>query len=270
MSSFVSFVFEQLTQFSRHLSVTSVYTPPPQYGIRDTSTFPTRLACILPQASAWSLVFPPLPRPDRSSSDRFNVGHMATPLLPCDAVKGLDSDFVTTHRHKIFRLRCPTGARLRIAGLEDTMYRDDDYEVKSWGAFYLPDEVKMQVFGVVEGTSCPYDQLVLMTCEDGRVYAFDGEELHAVASSWNELCKEGLGYPGSETYYDGEAFKHMTEEDWEEEWKSPLGQMLEEKHDKLVAESLPELLEHLELARRKRDSGLRDVERRARGGRRTL
>uniref|UniRef100_A0A3Q3K0N1 Uncharacterized protein n=1 Tax=Monopterus albus TaxID=43700 RepID=A0A3Q3K0N1_MONAL len=152
--------------------------------------------------------------------------------------------FVTTHRHKIFRLRCPTGARLRIAGLEDTMYRDDDYEVKSWGAFYLPDEVKMQVFGVVEGTSCPYDQLVLMTCEDEKVYAYDGEELHVVASSWNKLCEEGIEYPASETYYDGEAFKHM--------WKSPLGQMFEEEHDKLVAEKKSEFLENLNLARQKR------------------
>lgn len=175
-------------------------------------------------------------------------------LPPCNGIKGSDSvrDFVTTHRHKIFRLQCPTGASLRIAGLEDTMYRDDDYEVKSWGAFYLPDKVNMQVFGVVAGTSCPYDQLVLMTCEDEKVYAYDGEELHVVASSWNKLCEEGIEYPASEKYYDGEAFKHMTEEDWEKEWKSPLGQMLEEKHDKLVAEMVSEFLEDLNLARQKR------------------
>ncbi|AWP04897.1 Hypothetical protein SMAX5B_016246 [Scophthalmus maximus] len=45
----------------------------------------------------------------------------------------------------------------------------------------------MQVFGVVEGTSCPYGQLVLMTCEDKRLYSYDGEELHVVALSLDQL-----------------------------------------------------------------------------------
>ncbi|KAA8586156.1 hypothetical protein FQN60_007725, partial [Etheostoma spectabile] len=73
----------------------------------------------------------------------------------------------------------------------------------------------MQVLGVVEGTSCPCEQLVLMTCEDRRVYAYDGEgeELHLVASSLDQLRLEGIEYPASKTYYDGEAFKDMVSSD---------------------------------------------------------
>uniref|UniRef100_A0A3Q3IE62 Uncharacterized protein n=1 Tax=Monopterus albus TaxID=43700 RepID=A0A3Q3IE62_MONAL len=145
-------------------------------------------------------------------------------------------DFVTTHRHKILPLQSPPGARLRIAGLEDTIYRDDDYEVKSWGAFYLPDIVNMQVFGVVEGISCPCDQLILMTCEDKKVYAYDGDELHVVASSTQQLQDEGIEYPASETYYDGEAFRHM--------------------YDKLVAKIKPKFLENLRITRQKRSEYL--------------
>nr|XP_020444745.1 uncharacterized protein LOC109953611 isoform X2 [Monopterus albus]XP_020444746.1 uncharacterized protein LOC109953611 isoform X2 [Monopterus albus] len=177
-------------------------------------------------------------------------------LPPCNEIKGPDSvpDFVTTHRHKILPLQSPPGARLRIAGLEDTIYRDDDYEVKSWGAFYLPDIVNMQVFGVVEGISCPCDQLILMTCEDKKVYAYDGDELHVVASSTQQLQDEGIEYPASETYYDGEAFRHMTEEDWEEVGKSPVRQRMEEEYDKLVAKIKPKFLENLRITRQKRSN----------------
>lgn len=67
----------------------------------------------------------------------------------------------------------------------------------------------MQVIGVVEGISFPCEQLVLMTCEDQQVYAYDEEELHLVASSMKQLRDEGMEYPGSTVYYRGEAFKDM-------------------------------------------------------------
>uniref|UniRef100_A0A3B4FZB5 Uncharacterized protein n=1 Tax=Pundamilia nyererei TaxID=303518 RepID=A0A3B4FZB5_9CICH len=65
------------------------------------------------------------------------------------------------------------------------------------------------VIGVVEGISFPCEQLVLMTCGDQQVYAYDEEELHLVASSMMQLHDEGMEYPGSTVYYRGEAFKDM-------------------------------------------------------------
>ncbi|XP_039663713.1 uncharacterized protein LOC120563553 isoform X1 [Perca fluviatilis] len=138
------------------------------------------------------------------------------------------------------------GVRVKTGGLEVTDYSEE--ELYEWGTFYLPDIVKMEVVGVVEGTSRTYDQLVLMTCEDRKVYAFDGEkeELHMVAESLEELDQEGLKYPSPESYYKGEAFKHMTEKDWDEVRNSPVGKKLDEEHRKLVEENKSELLECLQ------------------------
>lgn len=119
------------------------------------------------------------------------------------------SDFVSKYKNKHLSLKNPAGAMLRIAGLEDTMYRGKHDEVNGWGKFYLPKIVNMQVIGVVEGTSCPCDELVLMTCEDKKLYAYDGEELHLVASSFQQLRDKDLEYPASKSYYNGEAFKDM-------------------------------------------------------------
>uniref|UniRef100_A0A3Q3LFA1 Uncharacterized protein n=1 Tax=Mastacembelus armatus TaxID=205130 RepID=A0A3Q3LFA1_9TELE len=119
------------------------------------------------------------------------------------------SDFFSTKKGKCFPLKKPAGAKLKIVELDDTIYRDEDEVVNGWGKFYLPNIVKMQVVGVVEGTSCPCDELVLMTCEDKQVYAYDGEELHLVASNLRQVFEEGIKYPASKTYYEGEAFKDM-------------------------------------------------------------
>lgn len=116
---------------------------------------------------------------------------------------------MSTHEHKCLPLKNPAGAKLKIAGLEHTIYKDEDEEVKEWGKFYLPKKVNMHIIGVVEGTSCPCNQLVLMTCENKNMYAYDGEELHLVASSMMELCVRGIKYPASESYYNGEAFKDL-------------------------------------------------------------
>lgn len=121
------------------------------------------------------------------------------------AVSKFDSANKGTH----FPLKKPAGAKLRKAGVEDTVYKDYPDDVDDWGKFYLPKTVTMEVIGVVEGISCLCDQLVLMTCEDKQVYAYDEEELHVVASSMEELLNEGINYPASETYYNGEAFENM-------------------------------------------------------------
>uniref|UniRef100_A0A3Q0SM77 Uncharacterized protein n=1 Tax=Amphilophus citrinellus TaxID=61819 RepID=A0A3Q0SM77_AMPCI len=138
---------------------------------------------------------------------------MFPPLVVFPGVKYLDlvSDFVSKHKYKCLSLKSPAGAILRIAGLEDTIYRRKHDEVNGWGKFYLPEIVNMKVIGVLEGTSCPCEQLVLMTCEDKKLYAYDGEELHLVAPGFERLRDKEIEYPASKSYYNGEAFKDMQE-----------------------------------------------------------
>ncbi|XP_018556884.1 uncharacterized protein LOC108900372 [Lates calcarifer] len=172
-------------------------------------------------------------------------------LQECNLAPGTEylkqvSQFVSRCRHQLVKLKKPVGATLTIAQLEDTIYRDEDDEVNGWGKFYLPKIVNMQVVGVVDGIPCPCKQLVLMTCEDKKMYAYDGEELHVVASSLNCLDDKGIEYPSSKSYYNGEAFKDMSEEDWEEVRRGPVGRRLEKEHQKLVAEHRSAFLECLE------------------------
>ncbi|KAK2830130.1 hypothetical protein Q5P01_018061 [Channa striata] len=157
----------------------------------------------------------------------------------CNGRKGREyltwvSNYVSNNINKSFTLKNPAGAQIRIAGLDDTIYKEDADEVNGWGKFYLPETVNMQVFGVVEGVSCPCDQLVLMTCEDRKVYAYDDDQLHLVASSLKDLHDNGLKYPGKKTYYKGQAFKHMTDEDWARVRSGPVGRRLDEEHRELV------------------------------------
>ncbi|XP_063755313.1 uncharacterized protein LOC134874939 isoform X2 [Eleginops maclovinus] len=156
------------------------------------------------------------------------------------------SDLVSKKcRHNIFELKKPAGATLKIGPLKDTIYSGEHKVVNEWGKFYLPEIVRMQVVGVVEGTSCPSDELVLMTCEDEKLYAYDGEELHLVASDLKQLVEEGISYPASKTYYKGEAFRDMTEEYWAKVWKSPTGMRLKQAHHEQVQGHKAKCLEYL-------------------------
>ncbi|XP_078100336.1 uncharacterized protein LOC144513216 [Sander vitreus] len=150
-------------------------------------------------------------------------------------------DFVSMNRHKTLNLKNPAGATWKIGDLDDTIYSGEDYKVDGWEKFYLPEKVSMQVVGVVEGISCPCDQLVLMTCcEDKQLYAYDGEKLHLVASILKKLMDEGIKYPGSKSYHNGEAFKDMTDEDWDKVKKR-----LEQDHHELVMSKKSEFLKNL-------------------------
>lgn len=171
-------------------------------------------------------------------------------LQQCRAAEGAEylawvSQFVSKYKHKSLTLKTPAGAMLRIAGLEDTIYRGKRDEVNGWGKFYLPEMVNMQVVGVVEGTSCTCDQLVLMTCEDKKLYAYDGEELHVVASSLEQLGEKEIEFPASKSYYNGEAFQHMTEDDWADVKTGAVGRSLEKEHRKLVNANKSTFLESL-------------------------
>uniref|UniRef100_A0A3B3WSC4 Uncharacterized protein n=1 Tax=Poecilia mexicana TaxID=48701 RepID=A0A3B3WSC4_9TELE len=149
-------------------------------------------------------------------------------------------DFMSSKRGESVFLPRPDGAVLTIGPLEDTEYKDRPTVVNGWGKFYLPNITKMKVIGYVEGTSYPCDQLVLMTCEEKKVYGFDGEELHLVAFSLDQMFTKGIADPALQSYYYGEAFKDMSgipnnvfyaqsEEDWEEVKQSPVGKIQKQR-----------------------------------------
>uniref|UniRef100_A0A3B5R1F3 Uncharacterized protein n=1 Tax=Xiphophorus maculatus TaxID=8083 RepID=A0A3B5R1F3_XIPMA len=119
----------------------------------------------------------------------------------------LVSKIVSENRGKEMPLPYPDGPKLTVGPVEDTEYHDRPAVVNAWGKFYLPKTTKMEVIGYVEGTSYPCDQLVLMTCEDQKVYGFDGDELHLVASCLNHMFTEGIADPALQSYYHGEPFK---------------------------------------------------------------
>ncbi|XP_068580825.1 uncharacterized protein [Cebidichthys violaceus] len=163
----------------------------------------------------------------------------------------LMSELVSTFKHKTIVLESPAGATWTVGDLEDTIYSGKENVVNGWNKFYLPDIVDMQVIGVVEGTSCPCDQLVLMTCEDKKLYAYDGDELHLVASSLMQLLHQGIAYPAATSYYKGEAFKKMTNKDWDEVRKGAVGKRLDQDHHKLVMSKKSKFLENLRSIRPK-------------------
>ncbi|XP_019210813.1 uncharacterized protein LOC109199921 isoform X1 [Oreochromis niloticus] len=160
------------------------------------------------------------------------------------------SQIVSAHKDERFPLKKLAGATLRKAGLEDTVYKDNFLVVNGWGKFYLAKAVTMKVIGVVEDISCPCEQLLLMTCEDQQVYVYDEEELHLVALSIKQLLHEGMEYPASTTYYRGEAFKDMSNENRADTSMSDFGKRLDEEYKKLVAERKSSILENLKHSRK--------------------
>nr|XP_040044750.1 uncharacterized protein LOC120826469 isoform X32 [Gasterosteus aculeatus aculeatus] len=151
-------------------------------------------------------------------------------------------DLVLGHKNERIPLKNPAGATLTIGNVDETFYRGKKNVLNGWNKFYLPDIVSMQVLGVVTGTSCPGDHLVLMTCEDKKLYAYDGEELHLVASSLEQLRNEGIEYPADKSYYKGEAFPKT---DWEKVRKGAVGRRLDQEHQKLVTATKSEFLKNL-------------------------
>lgn len=137
-----------------------------------------------------------------------NVSHPLTCPPGADYLKFV-SNIVSTNKSKTYKIKSPAGATWTVGDVDDTIYSDDDDAVYAWENFYLRKEVCMQVLGVLEGTAFSGEQPVLMTCEDSKMYVYDGDELHLVASSLEQLCKKGIDYPPSVTYCYGDAFKEM-------------------------------------------------------------
>ncbi|XP_017276532.1 uncharacterized protein LOC108238754 isoform X2 [Kryptolebias marmoratus] len=176
----------------------------------------------------------------------------------CNGIRG--EPYLAQVSKKVLELRGekrllnnPNGATLTICPLEDTEYKDNPGEVNGCSKFYLPMPRKMEVIGYVEGTLYPCDQLILMICGDGKLYSYDGDELHEVASSLQHLREVGIDYPASKSFYYGEAFKDMTPEDWDEVRRtSSVVKKLEEEHREMVASHKSKMSEIIRKSKQKR------------------
>ncbi|KAF4080874.1 hypothetical protein AMELA_G00176360 [Ameiurus melas] len=105
----------------------------------------------------------------------------------------------------------------KVGTLDETSYKGKPEMFEEWEQFYLPDHMYMEVIGVVEKFPCnsPNDELVLMVCEDEKVFAYEGNRLHLVSNNLKELFENGLQFPGTEQYYRGQSFEDFSDEDWD-------------------------------------------------------
>ncbi|XP_049332309.1 uncharacterized protein LOC111197155 isoform X3 [Astyanax mexicanus] len=170
--------------------------------------------------------------------------------MKCGAQKYLEEigSFVSKHSGAKIKLKKVERYNFRVGSLKDTSYKNTDL-LQEWEQFYLPDEMKMVVIGVLENFPCGEDsaELVLMVCEDGNVFAYEDERLHLVASSLKELFESGVQFPGSKYYYRGQSFEDMTKDDWNEVKQSKEAMEKHKKHQDMLESIKPTLLKNLEI-----------------------
>uniref|UniRef100_A0A4W5JVW3 Uncharacterized protein n=1 Tax=Hucho hucho TaxID=62062 RepID=A0A4W5JVW3_9TELE len=125
----------------------------------------------------------------------------------CEAKEiGEIEKLVSKYRNEKVTLKEPKSYKLRIGGLEDTNYSEDNELVEVWKNLYLPKTLEMVVIGALDDFPCSVAewQLVLLYCEDGNVYAYEFEVLHLVAKSLKDLFESGAKFPGWSTFKVGE------------------------------------------------------------------
>ncbi|XP_067860152.1 uncharacterized protein [Heptranchias perlo] len=121
---------------------------------------------------------------------------------------------VNKHRGEITSL--PKRMSLKIGDLCDTVYWGRFDLLECWQDLYLPERMDMVVLGTIDGLPClaPGLQLVILAGKDGSVFAYEEEILHKIASSLQQLFKEGATLPGIEIYEYCKGFKPKTNEEY--------------------------------------------------------
>uniref|UniRef100_A0A3B1JX65 Uncharacterized LOC111197155 n=2 Tax=Astyanax mexicanus TaxID=7994 RepID=A0A3B1JX65_ASTMX len=185
-----------------------------------------------------------------SRQKKITEDFLTPQLMKCGAQKYLEEigSFVSKHSGAKIKLKKVERYNFRVGSLKDTSYKNTDL-LQEWEQFYLPDEMKMVVIGVLEDFPCGEDsaELVLMVCEDGNVFAYEDERLHLVASSLKELFESGVQFPGSKYYYRGQSFEDMTKDDWNEVKQSKEAMEKHKKHQDMLESIKPTLLKNLEI-----------------------
>ncbi|XP_042560148.1 uncharacterized protein LOC122129162 isoform X2 [Clupea harengus] len=178
-------------------------------------------------------------------------------------LKGIE-DCVGLYRHDEIRVK--EEFTWTIGPFEDTIFKDNRKILENWQMRYLPDHMMMQVLGTIKNNSCELGclQVVLMVCEDMKLYAYREMEMHLVADNLQELFDEGISFPGKKMFYHGQRFDKMTEADLKAAKKSDARKTLNEKHKKLLESLLPEFKASMAAFKRK-ESEIAPAEGRAKG-----
>ncbi|XP_045066850.1 uncharacterized protein LOC121551140 isoform X2 [Coregonus clupeaformis] len=161
---------------------------------------------------------------------------------------GQIEEIVTKHRDSKIPLAKPKSYELRIGGLEETVHAGDGEQLEVWKDCYLPERMEMVVIGALDDFRCSAAgwQLVLLLCEDGKVYAYEFEVLHLVARSLEDLFETGAEFPGLETFRFGECFEELTEEEMEKEMQCDEIKKIDDAHIQFRRRLAMEMLEDLE------------------------
>lgn len=162
------------------------------------------------------------------------------------------ADVVKGHNGTLIPLVKPKSYSVRVCGQDDTVYSGNEEQLEAWKDFYLPERMEMVVIGAIDDFPCDAFglQLVLLLCEDGKIYAYEDEVLHLVARNVKELYETGLTFPGFESYNLGECFEDYTEEEYNENLESKEMKEFTEAHEKYRDALRLELLESLQEIKR--------------------
>ncbi|XP_076139226.1 uncharacterized protein LOC143122252 [Alosa pseudoharengus] len=157
-------------------------------------------------------------------------------------LKGIE-DCVWHHRHEEITLNKPF--KWRIGPFEDTIFEGDITFLDNWQERYLPDYMLMQVLGTITSNVCTEgcSEVVLLACEDRKVYALYEMEMHLVADNLKELFNEGMCFPGKTMFLYGQCFDDMTKDNIKEE--SDERKKLDESHKKLLDSLTPSFMESM-------------------------
>ncbi|XP_065144520.1 uncharacterized protein [Paramisgurnus dabryanus] len=156
------------------------------------------------------------------------------------------ASFVKCNCSSTIPLAKPNNCSLRICGQDGTVYAGDEEQLEAWKDFYLPERKEMEVIGAIDYFPCDAFglQLVLLLCEDGKVYAYEDEVLHLVAKNLKELLQDGMVFPAHETFKLGE-YLELTDEEYSEIMESEDIKAIKAEHQKFRESLELELLESL-------------------------
>ncbi|KAK3525081.1 hypothetical protein QTP86_014470 [Hemibagrus guttatus] len=132
-------------------------------------------------------------------------------------------EVASKHRQSKIKLKKMEKYSFKVGSLAETSYKDEPEMLEEWEQFYLPDHMYMEVVGVLEKFPCnsPNDELVLMVCEDGKVYAYEGNRLYLISNTLKDLFERGFHFPGGiKEYYRGQSFEDVTDKEWDKVKKS--------------------------------------------------
>lgn len=170
--------------------------------------------------------------------------------------------FVLAHRYTTIPLSFintanNTAAVLILGPVEDTEYKDKPGELHGCSKFYLPTQNDLVIIGYATDTPYYCNQLIIMVDQLGRLYGYDGDEVHLLADDFKQQQRHGddvieLYYPSLNSYYYGQAFENVTAEFWDRVNNSPRVKEMEENYYKFLESRTDMVLKMVQKSKEKR------------------